>query len=99
LISSRVYCRAAKYSEAVPFLKLALAQDGNNYEANYRLGQAYLNLGQDALSVPCLERATRAAPDKNNPYYLLYRAYRSLKQPQKAAAALETFKALKAQGQ
>jgi predicted Zn-dependent protease len=80
----------------VPFLKRALAQDGNNYEANYRLGQAYLTLGQASLAVPCLERATWAAPDKSNSYYLLYRAYRVLKQPDKASGALETFKRLKA---
>src|SRR5258708_20353809 len=53
-----VYCRAAKFSEAVPFLKQALARDSHNYEANFRLGQAYVTLGQYALAIPTLERAT-----------------------------------------
>ena len=40
----------------------------------------------------------RGRAEKSNPYYLLYRAYRSLKQPEKAAGALQQFKRLKAQG-
>jgi predicted Zn-dependent protease len=82
----------------VPFLKQALARDSNNYEANYRLGQAYVTLGQYALAIPSLKRATLANPDKSNPFYLLYRSYRTLKQPEKAASALQKFKQLKAKG-
>ena len=45
-----------------------------------------------------LERATLADPDKSNPFYLLYRSYLTLKQPEKAASALQKFKQLKAKG-
>jgi predicted Zn-dependent protease len=79
-------------------LKQALARDGNSYEGNYRLGQAYLALGNDALAIPFLERATKVKPEKSSPYYLLFRAYRTLQQPEKAASALEQFKRLKAAG-
>lgn len=93
-----VYCRASKYTEAVPFLQRAITRDSNNYEANYRLGQAYLALGKDVLAIQLLERATKVKPDQSSPYYLLYRAYRTLKQEDKAAVALRQFKRLKALG-
>ena len=82
----------------MPFLKQALARDSNSYEANYRLGQAYLALGKDALAIPLLECATKVKPDRSSPYYLLYRAYRTLKQAEKAAVALRQFRRLKAPG-
>ena len=50
------------------------------------------------MAVPLLERATKLNPEKSDPYYLLYRSYRALKQPEKATAALEQFKRLKALG-
>jgi predicted Zn-dependent protease len=82
----------------VPFLKQALIADRNNYEANYRLGQAYLTMGKREQAILYLERAAQAQPEKSNPYYLLNRAYRVLQQPEKAAKALERFKRLKAAG-
>jgi tetratricopeptide (TPR) repeat protein len=93
-----VHCRSGNYADAVPYLTQALTLDSNNYEANYRLGQAYLALSKDKLAIPFLERATHLSPQKSDPYYLLFRAYRTLKQPAKAASALEKFKRLKALG-
>jgi predicted Zn-dependent protease len=87
-----IHCRAGHFDEAVPVLKQALGRDSNNYEANYRLGQAYLTLTKNALAVPLLVRATEINPQKSDPYYLLYRGYRALKQPEKAAQALEQFR-------
>lgn len=93
-----VYCRAGDYQTAIPILEQAVARDHDNYEANQRLGQAYVALGKYALAVPHLERATRLSPEKSNPYYLLYRAHRALKQPEKAARALEQFERVRTQG-
>jgi len=92
-----VYCRAGDYQTAIPILEQAVARDRDSYEANQRLGQAYVALGKDALAVPHLERATRLNPDKSNPFYLLYRAHRALKQPEKAARALEQFERVRTQ--
>jgi len=93
-----VHCRAGNYAQAVPFLEQALTHDHNNYEANYRLGQADLALSKYTLAIPFLERAAQLKPQKSDPYYLLFRAYRTLKQPEKAASALKEFKRLKALG-
>src|SRR5581483_1157214 len=96
--SGSVSCRATHYSDAVPLLNEALTRDANNYEANYRLGQAYLALEKPSQSLPYLERAARVRPVKSSSYYLLYRAYRVLGQRDKAAGALATFRKLKAAG-
>ena len=50
------------------------------------------------MAIPLLERATVLRPDDAGPYYLLFRAYRSLNEPEKAAAALAHFKRLKSSG-
>ncbi|MFN7994093.1 MAG: tetratricopeptide repeat protein [Bryobacteraceae bacterium] len=96
--SGSVSCRATHYAEAVPLLKEALSRDANNYEANYRLGQAYLSLEKAPAAVAYLERAARVRPEKSSSYYLLYRAYRTLGQREKAAGALATFRKLKSAG-
>ncbi len=93
-----VYCRAGDYPAATPILAQAFQRDRNNYEAAYRLGQAYVNLGEFGLAVPPLERATELDAEKSDPYYLLHRAYRALKQPAKAARALEQFNQRKTAG-
>jgi tetratricopeptide (TPR) repeat protein len=93
-----VYCRAGNYQAALPILAQAVTRDRDNYEANFRLGQARVTLGMFELAVPPLERATRVNPERSDPFYLLYRAYRALKQPEKASWALAQFKARKAVG-
>ena len=93
-----VYCRAGNYQAALPILAQAVTRDRDNYEANFRLGQARVTLGMFELAVPPLERATRVNPERSDPFYLLYRAYRALKQPEKASSALAQFKARKAAG-
>jgi predicted Zn-dependent protease len=93
-----IHCRAGNYAQAIPILKQAIARDSNNYEANHRLGQSYVTLGKCTLAIPFLERATSISPEKSEPYYLLYRAYRTVKQPEKARSALDEFKRLKALG-
>jgi predicted Zn-dependent protease len=91
-----VQCRAGKYAAAVPYLERALQRDAASYEAHYRLGQALVSLGRNASAIPHLERAAELSPEKGDPYYLLNRAYRTMKNPQKAAWALEEFNRRKA---
>jgi len=91
-----VYCRAGNYRAAVPILEQARSRDLNNYEAAYRLGQALVNLDDYASALAHLEQATRLGPEKSDPYYLLHRAYRALKNNEKAAWALEQFNLQKA---
>ena len=86
-----VNCRAGKYAEAVPYLERAIARDTASYEAQYRLGQALVNLGRNQPAIPHLERAAELSPEKGDPYYLLNRAFRALKNLPKAAWALEEF--------
>ena len=68
----------------------------NNWPPRRRVEiQSYLSLGKQALAIEYLERAVEVKPEKSNPYYLLHRAYVALKQPEKAAKALQQFKRLK----
>jgi tetratricopeptide (TPR) repeat protein len=91
-----VQCRAGKYAAAIPYLEQALQRDAASYEAHYRLGQARVSLGRNASAIPHLEHAAELSPEKSDPYYLLVRAYRAMKNPQKAAWALEEFNRRKA---
>jgi len=87
--------RSGNYADAVPYLQQAVARDPGSYEARYRLGEAYVNLRKYAEAVPRLEEAWRLNPGESAPYYLLHRAYRALHNDERAAWAMEQFKARK----
>jgi len=86
-----VYCHAGDYAAALPYLQQAVHGDPQGYDAQIYLGETYVNLKQYSSAIPPLERAIRLRPEKAEPHYLQYRAYKALHQTEKATQALAEF--------
>ena len=80
------------------FAAASKAADRNPYAARdfYLGGKALAALGKNELSANWLERSVTLDPKYPEPLYLLARVYAQLGEPDKAKAALEKFRAVKA---
>jgi tetratricopeptide (TPR) repeat protein len=80
------------------FSAASKAADRNPYSARnfYLGGKALTALGKNELSANWLERSAALDPKYPEPLYLLARVYAQLNEPDKAKAALERFRAVKA---
>jgi tetratricopeptide (TPR) repeat protein len=80
------------------FAAASKAADRNPYSARnfYFGGKALAKLGKNDLSVNWLERSIALGPKYPEPLYLLFQVYSQLGQEDKAKAALEKFRSLKA---
>jgi tetratricopeptide (TPR) repeat protein len=80
------------------FAAASKAADRNPYSARnfYLGGKALSRLGKNELSINWLERSVALDPRYPEPLYLLGRVYAEMGQEDKANAALEKFRALKA---
>jgi tetratricopeptide (TPR) repeat protein len=80
------------------FAAASKAVDRNPYSARdfYLGGKALAQLGKNELSANWLERSTSLDPKYPEPLYLLSKVYGQLGQPEKAKAALDKFRLVKA---
>ena len=77
----RGVCLAAQndHKAAIESLRVALQQDPDSASAHFAMGRSLLELGEAADAARELERAVALEPRMRQGYYLLGRAYRTLK--------------------
>jgi tetratricopeptide (TPR) repeat protein len=74
-----------KMKEGIEQLSLAIALNGDLYEARITIGRALIQQGRPGEAVEHLRRAVELAPKNPEPYYQLALAYRRLGKTQEAS--------------
>jgi predicted Zn-dependent protease len=69
--------------------------DPRNGEAQYTLGKALLEQGQQNAAIKPLTESAGLLPEDPRPYYLLARAYAKMDKQEESARALQQFAELK----
>jgi protein O-GlcNAc transferase len=83
-------------ASALPFVQKAISLDSRNVSALKLAAQIYGRLNRSRDSVEALESAAVLAPRDASIHYQLARAYQSVGDPAKSAAALRNFERLRA---
>lgn len=81
-------------SEAVPYLREAVAMDSKNVRAHRELGKAYLHLNQLDEAQMELEKSVQLAPDSAPTHFILAQLYRKRGFQKKARLELERYTSL-----